>query len=167
MIMKTNVLHACIVSSILHNAETWANVNIERLEVSHRRMLRSILGVRTTTYYEFLHIELGALSIRTQLSLKEWNFWKKIKELDKNEPARYVVDLCRKYKVKEVSHYDKLMETYKSEDEITSEFRDKIKLSVQRKAAEGRTKYATYLNINPTLEPPQSIVQLAVTRRAV
>ena len=56
--------------------------------------------------------------------------------------------------MKEVSHYDKLMETYQSEDEITSEFRDKIKLSVQRKAAEGRTKYATYLNINPNLEPP-------------
>ena len=90
LIMKTNVLHACIVSSILHNAETWANVNIERLEVSHRRMLRSILGVRTTTCSEFLYIELGALSIRTQLLLKEWNFWKKIKELDKNEPARYV-----------------------------------------------------------------------------
>ena len=71
--------------------ETWANVNVERLEVSHRRMLRSILGVRTTTCSEFLYIELGALSIRTQLLLKEWNFWKKIKELDKNEPARYVV----------------------------------------------------------------------------
>ena len=152
--IKTNILHACIVSSILHNAETWANVNVERLEVSHRRMLRSILGVRTTTCSEFLYVELGVTSIRTQLLLKEWNFWKKVKELDKNEPAKYVVELCRKYKVKEVSHYDKLMDKYQSEDEIISEFKDKIKLCIQRKAAQGRTKYSTYMNINPSLEPP-------------
>ena len=29
-------LQACVLSAILHNAETWSNANIERLEVIHR-----------------------------------------------------------------------------------------------------------------------------------
>ena len=97
---------------------------------------------------------LGVTSIRTQLLLKQWNFWQKITELSEGEPLRYVVDLCRKHKVKEISHYVKLTENYQNAHEITSEFMEKNKLSIQRKAVQGRTKYATYTNINPKLETP-------------
>ena len=67
---------------------------------------------------------------------------------------KYVVGLCRRHKVKEVNHYDKLIEKYQSAEEIVSEFKEKTKLSIQRKAAQGRAKYATYIEINPNLETP-------------
>ena len=75
-------------------------------------------------------------------------------ELNENEPLVYVVNLCKQYKIKEVAHYERLMERYESVDEIASEFLDKIKSSIRRKAENGRTKYATYITVNPLLETP-------------
>ena len=152
--IKLKVSESCVMSSTLHNAETWANANIERLEVIHRRMLKSILGVRNTTCSEFLYIELGVTSIRTQLLVKQWKFWKKVLELHVNEPLVYVVDLCKQRKVKEISHYERLMDTYGSVEEIISEFYEKTKSSIRRKAEQGRSKYSTYITINPLLETP-------------
>ena len=34
------------------------------------------------------------------------------------------------------------------------EFREKMKSCIQRKTAQGRSKYSTYMNINPELETP-------------
>ena len=147
-------LQACVLTAILHNAETWANSNVDRLEVIHRRMLKSILGVRTTTCSEFLYIELGVTSMRTQLMIKQWKFWKKVLELNENEPLVYVVKLCKQYKVKEVAHYERLLARYESVEEIVSEFFEKTKASIRRKAENGRTKYATYVTVNPLLETP-------------
>ena len=152
--IKMKVLQACVMSSILHNAETWANAKTDRLEVTYRRMLRSILGVRTTTCSEFMYIELGVISMKTQLLIEQWKFWKKVLELNENEPLAYVVKLCKQYKIKEVAHYTRLMEKYESVDEIVSEFFDKIKSSIIRKAESGRSKYKTYVTLNPLLETP-------------
>ena len=69
--IKIKVLHACIMSSLLYNAETWANSKLNRLEVVHRRMLKSILGVGMVTCSEFLYIVLGVLPIKIQVTLKQ------------------------------------------------------------------------------------------------
>ena len=53
------MLEACVISSILHNAETWADSKIDQLEVEYRRMLKSILGIRMTACSEMLFVELG------------------------------------------------------------------------------------------------------------
>ena len=37
--VKVKVLEACVMSSILYNAETWADTKVDRLEVVYRRML--------------------------------------------------------------------------------------------------------------------------------
>ena len=153
--IKLKVLDSCIISSILHNAETWADVNIERLEVMHRRMLKSILGVRTTTCSEFMYIELGVTPIKAQVLMKQWKFWNKVKELNSTDPLGYVINLCKRYKVKEVRHYERLIEKYAGVEEIRSQFVDKIKSSINQKSEQGRSKYSTYININPNLETPR------------
>ena len=65
--IKLKVLDSCVVASLLHNAETWADTKTERLEVIYRRMLKAILGVRMTTVSDLLYIELGVCSIKTKL----------------------------------------------------------------------------------------------------
>ena len=69
-------------------------------------------------------------------------------------PIIQVIELARHYNLKEVRHYDSLMEMYSSAEEIVSNFFDKIRTSIRQKAENGRSKYATYLEINPSLETP-------------
>ena len=66
--IKIKVLNACIMSSLLYNAETRAHSKLNRLEVVYRRMLKSILGVGMMTCSEFLYIELGVLHIKIQVT---------------------------------------------------------------------------------------------------
>ena len=152
--IKLKVLESCIVSSLLHNAETWADSKIERLEVLHRRMLKSILGVRMTTCSEFLHIELGVPSVKTYLLVKQFNFWKKVVDLSDSDPLTYAITLGKQYKLKEINHYDNLLEKYNSSDDIITEYYTNLKIQIRKKAEENRSRYVTYLSINPLLEHP-------------
>ena len=56
--------------------------------------------------------------------------------------------------MKEVRFYDNLLEKYESVEEIVDEFYEGLKTEIRKKAANGRTKYATYLTINPSLTKP-------------
>ena len=152
--VKLLVLEACVTSSLLYNAETWANTKIDRLEVLYRRILKSILGIGVTTCTEFPYIELGVPSIRTRILMKQWEFWRKINELDNETPLRQVIETAKRYNLKEIEHYISLSRKYNKKDEIKHEFFEKIKESIHRKAEEGRSKYITYLQINPNLEIP-------------
>ena len=153
--IKLIVLDACLLSSLLYNAETWADVKFEKLEVVYRRMLKSILGVGMTTCTEILYLELGVLSLKTRVLIKQWVFWNKVLEMDDANPIKYAINLARRFNLKEVKHYDSLVERYSSVDEIVASFYEDIKSSIRRKAENGRSKYATYLSINPNLETPR------------
>ena len=152
--VKLKVLDACIMSSVLYNSETWANVNVDRLEIIHRRMLRSILGIGTTSCNEVLYIELGVSSIRTRIMIKQFEFWKKVLEMTDENPLKYAISIAKRYKLKEIAHYEKLHEKFSSKEEITTKFLDEMKSVIHHKAMKGRSKYLTYLQINPELETP-------------
>ena len=152
--IKLKVLESCVLHSILHNAETWADSKIDRLEVVYRRMLKSVLGVRMTTCTEFLFVELGVHSIKTYLMVKQFSFLQKVKELDSSGPLRYVISLGEQFNLKEIRHYENLIQTYASADEIVAEFHEKMRNEIRRKAELNRTRYQTYLKINPLLDHP-------------
>ena len=153
--IKIKVLQACTVTSILHNAETWADVKVEWLEVLYRRMMKAIVGVRLTTCTEILYIELDLVSIKTQILMKQWTFWKKIQELEDDNPLSYAIALAKQLGLKEVKHYEKLITTFQSTEEIKNKFIEETKLSIRRKAERGQSKFATYMTVNPTLDKPK------------
>ena len=152
--VKLTVLEACIFSAILHNAETWADSKIDQLEIVYRRMLKSVLGVRMTTCSEFLYVELGVHSIKTYLQVKQFNFWKKVLCLGDSDPLTYAIALGKRYNIKEVKHYENLIEKYENADEIIKEFHEKVKNDIRKKAEQNRSRYITYLKVNPLLEHP-------------
>ena len=164
--VKLKVLDACILSSILYNAETWCDAKFERLEVVYRKMLKSILGVSTTTCTEFIYIELGIMSLKTRVMIKQWMFWKKILEIDNSNPLAHVINVARQYNLKEIKHYDNLIETYSCIEEIVSKFYEDIKASIRSKAENGRSKYVTYIEINPSLETP-SIYNTIINKKSI
>ena len=107
-----------------------------------------------TTCSELLYVELGVSSIRTLLLIKQWKFWKKVSELSDGEPLAYIVSLSKRLKLKEVKHYETLINKYTNVDEIVSAFNDNVKSSIRNKSEKGRSKYSTYITINPNLEAP-------------
>ena len=152
--VKTIALDACTLSSLLYNAETWACAKIDSLETIYRRMLKSILGIGMTVCNELVYIELGMLSIKTRIKIKQWRFWKTVLEMDEDNPIMYVIKEARKQKMKEVKFYDKLLEKYENVEAIVEEFFDELRTDIRIKAGNGRTKYVTYLLVNPKLTKP-------------
>ena len=153
--VKTKVLQACTVTSILHNAETWANAKVERLEVTYRRMMKSIIGVRITTCSELIYIELDLPSIKTQIMMKQWSFWTKVQEMSKECPLHHAIALAKHFKLKEIEHYEQLIASFNSKDEIREKFTEETRKSIRSKAERGQSKYIKYLQINPSLETPK------------
>ena len=151
--VKVKVLEACV-SAILYNAETWANTKIDHLEVVYRRMLKAILGIGVTTCTEFPYIELGVPSMRTRIAMKQWEFWNKITEMNNDSPLKQVITTAERYGLKEIKHYVDLMNTFNSKLEIEEQFFEKTRDTIRKKADEGRSKYITYLQINPYLQTP-------------
>ena len=150
--IKLKVLEACI-SSLLYNAETWCDVKFKRLEVVYRRILKSILGVGMTTCTELLYIELGVLSLKTRVIIKQWNFWMQVIAMS-DDPLSHATEKARYYKLKEIIYYDELVKTYSTEEDIVEQFYNNLKATIQRKAENGGSKYIAYLEINPGLECP-------------
>ena len=152
--VKLKVLDACLLNSLLYNSETWADTKFPKLETVYRRMLKAILGVSMTTCTELLYIELGVLPLRTRVIIKQWNFWRKVLEMSSENPIIKVIQLARQYNLKEVRHYDNLLNTYSSTEQIVNQFFDMTRRSIRQKAENGKSKYRTYLEINPELESP-------------
>ena len=108
-----------------------------------------------TTVSDFLYIELGVCSIKTQVLIKQWNFWKKVMELDNADPLAYVVSIAKKYKLKEIKHYEQLVTTNASVDDIRKKFENETKARIVNNAEKDRSKFKTYLTVNPHLETPK------------
>ena len=118
-------------------------------------MLKAILGVRMTTVTDLLYVELGVCSIKTQVLMRQWNFWKKVMELDERDPLAYVVAEAKRYKLKEVKHYEQLMTKYATGDELRKKFELDTRTRIINNAEKNRSKFKTYLTVNPHLETPK------------
>ena len=155
VVVKTKCLDACSLTSLLYNSETWAAVRLDSLEASHRRMLKSIISIGMNTCNEFVYLELGALSTKTVVLIKQWKFWNNVVKMDDDNPLKYIIELGRRLKLKEIKHYDDLVERYSSVEEIIDNFYSNIRADIRKKAEQGRSKYTTYLKINPNLTTPE------------
>ena len=67
---------------------------------------------------------------------------------------RYIVNQSKMYKSNFINHYKNLHKNYKTAEEITEKSILKMKERIKQKASQGRTKYSTYLEINPSLCKP-------------
>ena len=158
--IKIKALDSCIMASLLHNCETWANCNIQQLEVKYRRMLKCILGVSQSTCSELLFVELPVLPISIQVKMRQFNFWKKVvSTLEDDDPLKVTLNEARRYELKEVIYYDNLVEKYNSAEDIKEEFIGKNKDDIRMKAEQNRSKYKTYLEINPYVRYTDNILE--------
>ena len=104
---------------------------------------------------EIIYIELGMLSIKTRVKIKQWKFWKNISSMNDDNPLMYIIKEARKHKLKEVRYYDELVDKYSSVEDIVEKFFVQTRSEIRNKAEKGQSKYITYLKINPTMSTPE------------
>ncbi len=118
-------------------------------------MMRAILGIGTKTCNEILYIELGMLSMKARVTIRQFEFWRKILEMKDENPLTHAIREAKNAKLKEIIHYEYIYNKYKCKEEIVDAFFEDIKRTIRRKASEGKSKYVTYLQINPELSFPE------------
>ena len=161
--VKGKVLDACVTSAVLFNCETWGNANIAGLEVLYRKALKRMLGVRKSVCNEFPYIELGRPSLTSVAHKRQFKFFKNCLQ-DRDWPLqRYIIRKAMDVNCSFINHYNKLMETYGSADEVTDRSIQRMKESITTKAESGRSRYAAYLKLNPTLRPADIYTSTAPT----
>ena len=92
------------------------------------------LIVGSTTCNEILYIELGVPSIKTKVMMKQYEFWRKVNEMNEENPIKYIIQEAKRYKLKEVEHYEQLLEKYDSKEEIKEQFFEETRQAIRQKA---------------------------------
>ena len=64
--VKLNVLHACVTSSLLHNCEAFGPKIPKNLESTYYSLIKSCLGVRTSTPNKLALVESGMPTLHTE-----------------------------------------------------------------------------------------------------
>lgn len=152
MTVKMKVLQSCVCSAVLYNCESWGNANITNLEKKYTTTLKYMLGVRNQTCNEFPYVELGLMQLKTLIKRRQYKFYKNA-ICEKDWPLlRHIIRQSRDLNTNYIKYYDKLIEDYENEKSIVSEAIKQQKSIITEKAKAGKSKYMTYIKINPNLE---------------
>ena len=152
--VKERVLEACVSSAVFYNCESWGDAYIDCLEGMYRKALKYMLGVRTQVGNEFPYIELGKPTLKSVVQKRQYTFSKKCVG-DSDWPLqRYIIRKAMDVNCSYIRYYTRLANTFTSAAEITEKSLKSLKDEVESKANGGKTKYQTYIEINPSLSRP-------------
>ena len=147
------MLEACVSSAVLYNCETWGNADMRSLETYHKA-LKYMLGVRTQVCNEFPYIELAKPTLTSIVQQRQYIFFKKC-IAGKDWPLqRYIIRKAMDVNCSYILHYQKLVSDYTSGKQIVEKSLDKLKRNIEIKSTQGKSKYQSYMSINPTLSRP-------------
>ena len=86
--VKIKVLRSCVVSSLLHNCETFGKNIAKDLESAYIKLLKCCFNIRSSIPNNILYVETGFLPIRTLIYSRQFNFYKRFREAIKPNSSR-------------------------------------------------------------------------------
>ena len=78
--VKIKVLKSCVISSLLHNCETFSDYITKDLESVYTKLLKCCFNVRSNIPNNILYVESGFLPIRTIIYSRQFKFYKRFRE---------------------------------------------------------------------------------------
>ena len=152
MIVKTKVLESCVCSALLYNCETWGDANILKLEKKYTDTLKYMLHLRKQTCNEFPYIELGLMTLKAVIKRRQYRFYKNI-TTGKDWPLlRHIMRQSRDVSTNYIKYYDDLLQRYGNEEELIQDEIQKQKECILEKGRKGKSKYMSYIAMNPHLK---------------
>ena len=151
--MKLKVLQACVSSALLHNCEAFGNNLPADLESLYFTLVKTALGVRTTTANDLALVESGLLNLRGMIESRQHKFYETfISNLQQESARQSVFSVLRNNGNKYLKHYSNILHSYASPKDIKTNHREQIKERIKRKAdSNEHYKHQLYMSFNPEL----------------
>ena len=153
--IKEKVLESCVTSALLYNCESWGNANLPGLEIQHRKALKSMLGIRNTVCNEFPYVELGKPMLTSIVHKRQLIFYNKCNRDDDWPMQRYIIRKAIDSNSPFIKHYIDLNRQFKNPNYITDVSLKNMQSQIRQKADSNKSRYITYLKLNPTLSRPK------------
>ena len=154
LMVKEKVLESCIVSAVLYNCETWGNANLDGLEKKYRKALKHLLALRKSACNEFPYIELGKPTLKSLVYKRQLRFYRDCM-INKDYPMqRFIIRKALDADSSFIKHYVNLSEKYADPDQIPMQSLTDLREEITSKAAENRSKYKSFIEMNPLLKRP-------------
>ena len=152
--VRLKALEACVMHSVLYNCEAFGPRLPDKLETMYNKLIRTALQVRTSTPALILYIESGLLPIWALVKARQLNYFIRFQDSLKPQSERKLVfDSLLQDPPNYLKHYIQLSETFNDQREIYKHYVKSVKDRIHEYAVKGRTKFATYLTLNPELTP--------------
>ena len=153
LVINIKVLEACVVSSLLHNCETFGNCPTTELERMYMKLIKAALNVRPSTPNDLVLIESGLKPLKAVILVRQFNFFKRFQEsLSEDGARREMMDTMLTNPTAYLRHYVNLESEYIDAKEIYKKYDDELKSRVRTRAEKGGYKFQMYLKLNPQLE---------------
>ena len=150
--VKLKVLKACVVSSLLHNCETFGGCPKE-VEKLYYKIIKAALDVRPSTLNNTVLIESGLLPIKAIIFGRQWQFFNLFMDGLQGGTRNEIMNVLSNRPSPYLKHYFDLRSSYQSKEEIYSYFKLDNEEMIRRNANDGRYKFQIYMDINPHLLP--------------
>ena len=85
--VKYKVLDACVNSALLYGCETWSYGSTAYGTALHRKAMKMVLGLRSSTPNDIVYIETGLQPIETHILSRQLKYWKKVKTFSQENPS--------------------------------------------------------------------------------
>ena len=79
IIVKLEVLKACVLTTLLYNCETFSGKIPKDLETYYFKMLKSAMGARSNTPNDLVLIESGMLPVKALILIRQYKFYNDLK----------------------------------------------------------------------------------------
>ena len=149
--IKKQVAYACLLASVLYGCETWLTNDFGKLESLYMKIVKALLGVRSTTCNDLCLIEADMPPLKALIKKKRaCYFQSKLENLQDDDPLKFAWDLAKSVN----THSTRIIE-----DSLNSEISDIVDESFAATRnninSSTSTKRVTYKQLNTTLESPK------------
>ena len=113
-----------------------------------------MLGIRNTVCNEFPYVELGKPTLTSVVHKRQLVFYNKCFKENDLPMQRYIIRKAMDNNCSFIKHYIELSKQFQTPNEITEKSLKLMQDQIRQKANNNKSKYKTYITINPTLCRP-------------
>ena len=162
LVVKLNVLKACVINSFLYNCETFGNLIPTDLEKTYNKLLRRTLNVRQNTPVLTLYVESGFLPITALIHARQLKFFRRFSDriTSMNTPRAQLYARLMSEPTSYLQHYIDLDGKYDSPEDIYKRASEDVRVKLKRCVDNNQYKYKIYKDINPELQTSPFLVSV-------
>ena len=154
LVVKLDVLKACVINSLLYNCETFGHLIPTDLEKTYNKLLRRTLNVRPNTPDLTLYIESGFLPITSLIHARQLKFYTRYRDgvTNMNTPRAQLFARLLSEPTPYLQHYVDLCEKYEKPEDIYKKSSEDVRERLKACVDNNQYKYIIYSKINPKLQ---------------